>query len=73
MTEKASNETNQNIGELADDILSQLTLVEEALGDYERTEEIHVAKVEEVIDNLEEAQSDANEILRRFEDQVGPI
>jgi hypothetical protein len=68
-----SDSQNQNIGELADDNLGCLTNLEELLDDLERDRDIPAWRLREANENLEQAQDNSNEILRRFEETVGPI
>lgn len=63
----------QSIGELADDNLGCLTNLEELLGDLERGRDIPEWRIQEAQEKLEQTQDNSNEILRRFEKQVGPI
>jgi hypothetical protein len=68
-----SKTQNKNIGELADENLGCLTNLEELLGDLERGHDIPEWRLRQAIENLEQAQDNSNEILRRFEETVGPI
>jgi protein-tyrosine phosphatase len=63
----------KNIGELADEQLAKLTQLEELLSDLENGREIYRYQVEDGAEAVEELQDNAIEILRRFEDTVGPI
>jgi hypothetical protein len=64
---------NQNIGELANEQLGCLTNLEELLDDLKRDQHIPEWRLREAVENLEQAQGNSNEILRRFEETVGPI
>lgn len=63
----------QNIGELADEQLGHLTPIEELINDLVNDREVYDYQIEEAVEHLEQTQDNANEILRRFEKQVGPI
>jgi hypothetical protein len=64
---------NQNIGELANDQLGHLTPLEELVDDLANGREVSDYQIEEAVEHVRATQDNANEILRRFEDQVGPI
>jgi hypothetical protein len=63
----------QNIGELADESLGNLTVLEELVDDLDRDHEIYDEQLERAKEHLRNAQANQNEILSRFEKQVGPI
>lgn len=64
---------NQSIGELADDNLAALTVLEERLDDLDRGREPTERQLERAREVLERAQYNSVEIVKRFEEQVGPI
>lgn len=65
--------SNQNIGELADDNLGALTVLEELIDDLDRGRRPSEIQLEHAREHLERAQYNSVEIVDRFEDQVGPI
>lgn len=68
-----NSEQELNTGELADEMLGQLTVLEELVRDIEAGREVYPEQIDRAVENLEDAQGNANEILRRFEETVGPI
>lgn len=64
---------DMNIGELAEDQLRHLTPIEELVEDLAEGREIWEYQIEEAVEHVEKTQNDATEILRRFEEQLGPI
>jgi len=65
--------TEQNYGQLADDSLYRLTLLEEFLGDLERGNRVTKSDLREAQDALSEVQEYQNTILHKYEDEEGPI
>jgi len=64
---------SDNTGELADEILAELTPVEELVRDLANDRTVYEYQVEEAIEHIETAQGNASEILDQYEDQHGPI
>lgn len=64
---------DMNIGELAEDQLRHLTPIEELVEDLAEGREIWEYQIEEAVGHVKKTQDDATEILRRFEEKLGPV
>ncbi len=72
-SEESAEGEQQNIGELADEQLKNLTVLEELLNDIENGREVYDYQITDSVEAVESAQENASEILRRYEKTVGPI